>query len=318
LHCNAFDVSLPVGLQGIPDMSRDPQGFEVRPVEGEAAGATASFPYDRMTVERFRAAFPRARWRDDLKAWFVPGSRAVKRLDHWLGRELSGVLAYADERGRDAFQFEPIESRYLRAGEDIEVRTPYSRTVIEELRQVPWAAWDEALKTWRVPYRSWHELRQHWPAIEDAAERNEPEAKRKRQEERRGTAEHEEAKAKANERRRQRYPVPADDLPPSNRIVMTAHGAVHFTDVTGEVAEEDIAQRFYPGVGAGMGTLVWGLWRKPSHAELVAAWSAHWPPSERELARGWWVPTLEELREERRKARSSERARATRSVTNPG
>jgi hypothetical protein len=32
-------------------------------------GATAAFPYDRMTVERFREAFPRARWRDDLGAW---------------------------------------------------------------------------------------------------------------------------------------------------------------------------------------------------------------------------------------------------------
>ena len=34
-----------------------------------APGATAAFPYDRMTVERFREAFPRARWRDDLGAW---------------------------------------------------------------------------------------------------------------------------------------------------------------------------------------------------------------------------------------------------------
>jgi hypothetical protein len=34
-------------------------------------GATAAFPYDRVTVERFREAFPRARWRDDLGA---PGS----------------------------------------------------------------------------------------------------------------------------------------------------------------------------------------------------------------------------------------------------
>ena len=29
--------------------------------------ATVSFPYDRTSVERFRATFPRARWRDDLK-----------------------------------------------------------------------------------------------------------------------------------------------------------------------------------------------------------------------------------------------------------
>jgi hypothetical protein len=33
-----------------------------QPAEGDA-GATAAFPYDRMTVERFRSAFPSARWR---------------------------------------------------------------------------------------------------------------------------------------------------------------------------------------------------------------------------------------------------------------
>ena len=38
-------------------------GFSIaaqEPVEGRT-GATAAFPYDRMTVERFRSAFPGAR-----------------------------------------------------------------------------------------------------------------------------------------------------------------------------------------------------------------------------------------------------------------
>jgi hypothetical protein len=293
-------------------MSAPSPGFDVRPAEGEKAGATAAFPYDRMTVERFRAAFPRARWRDDLKAWFVPGPRAVRRLDRWLGRELSGVLAYADERGRDAFAFEPIESRYLEAKDDIEIRTPFSRTVVDELRQVPWAWWDETLKAWRVPYRSWQELRQHWPAIEAAALRNEPEERRRRQEERRGTVEYEEAKAQAHERRRHRYPIPADDPPPFDRIVMTAYGSALFLEVTGEVVEDDIASRFYPTVTLAGVTLVWANWRRPTHAELVGAWPSRWPPSELEQARGWWLPTLEELREERRKARSVERSQASR------
>ncbi len=78
-----------------------------------APGATAAFPYDRMTVERIREAFPRARWRDDLGAWFVPGTRAERRLNAWMGREWPGVLAHADQRGRDAFAFEPIASPYL-------------------------------------------------------------------------------------------------------------------------------------------------------------------------------------------------------------
>jgi hypothetical protein len=35
-------------------------------------GATAEFPFDRLTVERFREACARARWSDTRKAWFVP------------------------------------------------------------------------------------------------------------------------------------------------------------------------------------------------------------------------------------------------------
>jgi len=75
------------------------------PIEGKL-GATAAFRYDRMTIERFRSAFPGARWRDDLRAWFVPGTTAERRLNRWLGREMAGVLAYADDRGHDAFAFQ--------------------------------------------------------------------------------------------------------------------------------------------------------------------------------------------------------------------
>jgi len=122
-------------------MSEEPDfsGATQQPVEGKT-GATAAFPYDRLTVERFRLAFPRARWRDDLRAWFVPGTTAERRLNRWLGREMSGVLTYADERGRDSFAFQPLESRYLEITDDLRIRTPYSKTVVEELRAVPWAA----------------------------------------------------------------------------------------------------------------------------------------------------------------------------------
>lgn len=273
-------------------------------------GATAAFPYDRMTVERFRAAFPRARWRDDLGAWFVPGTTAERRLNRWLGRELPRVLAFADERGRDAWAFEPIASRYLQAADDLLVRTPYSRTVIEELRAVPWARWDPTPKVWRVPYRSLDALRQRWPAIEDAARRAEPEERRKRQEERRaadpGTV------AAGRERRRHRYPVPGDALPPFGRVLMTHAGPVVFEETTGELADAATLARFYPGVGAEGAALVWAGWRRPTHAELVAAWPARAPPSPAEQARGWWQPTLDVLREERRRAASAERAQATR------
>lgn len=277
-----------------------------------APGATAAFPYDRMTVERFRAAFPRARWRNDLGAWFVPGATAERRLNTWSGREWTGVLAHADARGRDAFAFEPLSSPYLEAADDLVVRTPYSRAVVAELRMVPWARWDPAVKAWRVPFRSLEELRQRWPAIEEAARQAEPEERRRREASRRASPEHADRLAEAAERRRNRYPVPEDVLPPLRRVLMTHVGCAVFEAVAGEVVEPRVAARFYPGVAAGTGALVWATRRRPTHDELVRAWPAREDAGPAETARGWWQPTIEELREERRRAASLERARETR------
>lgn len=281
------------------------------PGEG-APGATASFPYDRTTVERFRATFPRARWREDLGAWFVPGVQAEQRLKAWSSREWTGVLAYADERGRDAFAFEPIASPYLEVADDIVVRTPYSRGVVAALRMVPWARWDPPSKAWHVPFRSFEELRRRWPAIEAAARDAEPEERRKREKERRASPDHAGRLAEAAERRRNRYPAPEDALPPLERVLMTHGGCVVFEEATGEVADAPVAARFYPGVQAGGATLIWMTRRRPTHDELVRTWPARSAPGQAELARGWWQPTLAELREERRKAASLDRARATR------
>jgi len=229
-----------------------------------------------------------------------------------MGREWSGVLAYADQRGRDAFAFEPITSPYLEVADGFVVRTPYSRAVIAELRAVPWARWDRALKAWRVPFRSFEELRRRWPAIEGAARLAEPEERRRRAEGRKASPEHAERRAEAAERRRRRYPVPEDAPPPLDRVVMTHAGCVVFEAVTGEAVEPVIAARSYPDVTAGPAALIWAAWRRPGHAELVQAWPARTPPSLADLARGWWQPTIEVLREERRRAASLERARATR------
>jgi hypothetical protein len=275
-------------------------------------GATAAFSYDRMTVERFREAFPRARWRDDLGGWFVPGTRAERRLKAWMSREWSGVLAYADQRGRDAFAFEPITSPYLEVADGFVIQTPYSRAVIAELRAVPWARWAPALKAWRVPFRSFEELRRRWPAIEGAARLAEPEERHKRAESRKASPEDGDRRAEAAERRRRRYPVPEDAPPPLGRVLMTHAGCVVFEAVTGELVEPVIAARFYPGVTAGPAALIWAAWRRPGHAELIGAWPARTPPGQTDLARGWWQPTIELLREERRGAASLERARATR------
>jgi hypothetical protein len=281
------------------------------PTDGKS-GATAAFPYDRVTVERFRSAFPGARWRDDLRAWFVPGTTAERRLNRWLGREMSGVLTYADERGRDSFAFQPIESRYLEVADDLRIRTPYSRTVVEELRLVPWAWWDGDLKAWRVPFRSWEDLRRRWPTIEAVSQRNEPVERRKRQQARKGTPEQQEAAARAAEKRRHRYLVPAETLPRLDCVLMTHQGAVIFIDITGEIVEDAHAKTFYPEISSAGVTLVWAIWRKPTHDELVRAWPARWSADLRDRARGWWQPSIEELRIERHKAASSERALETR------
>ena len=295
-------------------------GFSIagqQPGEGKV-GPTAAFPYDRMTVERFRSAFPGARWRDDLRAWFVPGATAERRLNRWLGREMAGVLSYADDRGRDAFAFEPIESRYLEVADDLRIRTPYSKTVVGELHAVPWAWWDGELKAWRVPFRSWEDLRRRWPAIEAAAKRNEPAERKKRQQAHSGTMKQQKAATRATEKRRRRYPVPEDPLPPLERVVMTHLGAVIFTDITGELADQDAVSGFYPDVSSAGTTLLWATWRRPTHDELVKAWPTRWKADTRDRARGWWQPTIEELRGERRTAAARERTLRTRNAAASG
>lgn len=242
----------------------------------------------------------------------MPGTTAERRLNAWSGREWTGILSHADERGRDAFAFEPLASPYLEVADDLIVRTPYSRAVVAELRQVPWARWDPASKAWRVPFRSLEVLRRHWSAIEDAARQAEPEERRKREASRRASAEHADRLAEASERRRNRYPVPDEALPPLGRVLQTHAGCTVFAAVTGEVVETSVAARFYPGVSTDRGTLVWACRRRPTHDELVRAWPARGDPAPTDVARGWWQPTIEVLREERRKAASLERAQATR------
>ncbi len=108
--------------------------FRITPAEGERAGAYAAFPYDRELVRRFRKAFPRARWREE-GCWFVPGVRAARRLDMWMTGELEAIDRHADAKGRDDFEFDPLESDYLEVGDEngpragfVEHRTTLWRT----------------------------------------------------------------------------------------------------------------------------------------------------------------------------------------------
>lgn len=45
---------------------------------------------------------------------FVPGRTAQKRISRWLAEMEAEADAFADEKGRDAFVFNPFESRYLK------------------------------------------------------------------------------------------------------------------------------------------------------------------------------------------------------------
>lgn len=280
--------------------------------EDDGRGAIVAFPFDAAFVEGFRQAFSRARWSNRLRAWRLPGTTAVRRVTRWLDRELRAAFTNADERGRDSFSFEPIISPYLRTDSEIIVRTPYARTVVAELRAVPWAWWNGEDKAWHIPFRSVDALRERWAAIEAAAQRNEPEARKMRSAAAKSTPEYEGAKARPNERRRQRYSVPATALPPLDRVLMSHHGPLVVMDVTGEIVPAEIARQHYPWSELQRDDLIWALWRRPTHDELIKAWPARHQPAADDFAQGWWQPTLAELRDARRTARSLERAVETR------
>lgn len=264
-------------------------------------GADVSFPFDRMTVEQFRLQFPRARWSDARQAWFVPGATASRRFAKWLAELEAEADAHADAKGRDAYDFDPIISPYLELGRvGFRIATPYSKTVVDKLQEVPFSRWDGDEKVWHVPFRSFEDLRLRWSEIEGSARRNEPEERRRRVEERKGTEQEAKSKARAAERKRRRYPLASDDLPPTGRVVAIAYGLVVFDEINGEVVDRAGVADLYPGVTDGH---VWGLWRKPTLAELVSTW-----PSKLTHPQGaeWWHPTIEELRPARRSARRQE------------
>ena len=292
--------------------------FSVTPSDGDRPGAYASFPYDRGLVERFREAFPRARWRTEEACWFVPGTTAAHRLDQWISRELASLDRHADAKGRDAFAFNPLESPYIKIGEDLGVCTPYSRTVVETMRGIPWARWDPDGRMWRVPFRSYDELRSRWPVIEEAARRNEPEARRARRAESKEPRDPNQVALEA-ERRRRRYPVPGDDLPPLDVPLATFAGVVVFEETGSEPFGADVVPARYPHVGEAAPSYVWAKWRMPEIWELYRAKRVREPAEEGlKRTRGWWLPDQSELRERIRQLRRVERMRRSRAGAENG
>lgn len=286
------------------------EGFRVTPAEGERPGAFVCFPFDRSLVGRFRESFPRARWRPQEECWFVPGTRAVNRLDAWIAQELSALDRHADDKGRDAFHFDPLESPYLEVADDLLVRTPYARRIVDAMRLVPWARWDPGARAWRVPFRSYEALRGRWTEIEEAARENEPEARRSRRDGERSARD----AALQSERRRRRAPVLLADPPPLGTPVATPlFGVVVFDEVTGEILDARELPELYAALAGEPGPHGWARWRMPTWRELAAAK----PPEDRadarlRTSRGWWLPDAAELTNRRRALREVERARETR------
>jgi hypothetical protein len=288
-------------------------GNKTKNSENAAIGASTDLPHDRVTVERFRETFPRARWSDGLKAWFVPGRTAERRINRWFAKIEAEQDHFADDKGRDAFAFEPIRSPYLEAGPlALEIRTPYSKSVINDIREIPFARWDPDRRLWTVPYRALSELRQRWRAIESAAVHSEPQARKERMEALKGTREEKASKARASERRRKRYPIPLGDMPPFETAISTHWGVVVFNGSDGEFADVQTINAFYFPAKDADGN-IWARWRRGSLEELISTWPAKAPPIAAELSRGWWFPTIEELRVARRAARSKLNANKRRS-----
>lgn len=106
----------------------------------------------------------------------------------------------------------------------------------------------------------------------------------------------EEAKAKrrTSERRKKRLPVPSDDLPSLKRpAATTAYGIVVVTEIMGELVNAEETAEHHPDA---VGEHVWAGWRAATLDELVRTWPARAEPGEYERLRGWWQPTIEELR----------------------
>jgi hypothetical protein len=96
---------------------------------------------------------------------------------------------------------------------------------------------------WRVPFLSYDELRKRWSTIEAAALRNEPEERRRRRDEFKASPDYGKAKMVSEEKRRRPYPVPADNLPPLDRPLLSHEGAVALASSSSSALRKSITLR---------------------------------------------------------------------------
>lgn len=266
---------------------------------------TVFFAFDRMTVARFRETFPNARWSDALKTWTVPGSTARRRIDRWLASEMGRHDPYEQERGRDAYEFEPILSSYLEVTDTgFRIRTAYSKPVVDELRQIPFARWNGDEKVWEVPYASYDDLQ--------------PGGRRSRRP-RRGTS----LKSVGNGPRRERAPSTrrrSDDglqSAGSDDCLSQVKTCRHWAGPWPQPPSGTSSSR-RSRANSSIPRMRRSIIRTPTTS--TCGWDGGRPPwtnsciygrrkrgrGEYERLRGWWQPDIEELRSARSAAKSRE------------
>jgi hypothetical protein len=148
--------------------------------------------------------------------------------------------------------------------------------------------------------------------IEETARQAEPEERRQRAEARKGSEDEAKAKRRTSERRKKRLPAPSNDLPPLGRPVATcAFGIIVVTEITGELLNAQEFSEHHPNIDV---EHVWAGWRAPTLEELVQTWLARVEPGEYERLRGWWMPTIDELRVARSSTKSMLRRQQNRNV----
>lgn len=98
-------------------------------------------------------------------------------------------------------------------------------------------------------------------------------------------------------------------------VATEQYGVVVFTDVPGELVEPSVVTAFYPHAMRADVDYVWGTWRSATLTELIRTWPARREAGPMEHSRGWWQPTLTELRVARRNARTIERRRRNRDLS---
>lgn len=136
--------------------------------------AIAKFEYDPERVQRFKQAFPKAKFNPTTKEWSVAGVTAQKRIDKWvaLDADATAKTVLAEAKARDAAAFDGIKVNhpYVTAGKTgYAVRTPYDPALVKILKGLPGARWNPATKAWDVPMRSADALNARLPDIEKIA-----------------------------------------------------------------------------------------------------------------------------------------------------